>query len=104
MGLWKGSQPFPKLQIWDSSNLWEFAEYNFKFEWNDRKFSQTGRKHCAKKEKLLITSNFSFSNSVFERLVLQTGKNQGLFGKGKSTLWEIKNKRTMMVLHRSPEY
>ena len=27
-------------------------------------------------------SNFSFSYSVFKRLVLQTHKNQGLFGKG----------------------
>ena len=27
-------------------------------------------------------SNFSFSYSVFKRLVLQTRKNQGLFGKG----------------------
>ena len=41
-----------------------------------------GRKHCGKKEKLLVTSNFSFSNSVFKRLELQTRKNQGLFGKG----------------------
>ena len=36
------------------------------------------------KEKLLVTSNFSFSHSVFKRLVLQTRKNQGLFGKGLS--------------------
>ena len=34
------------------------------------------------KEKLLVTSNFSFSHNVFKRLVLQTRKNQGLFGKG----------------------
>ena len=34
------------------------------------------------KEKLLIMSNFSFSHSVFKTLVLQTRKNQGLFGKG----------------------
>ena len=27
-------------------------------------------------------SNFSFSHSVFKRLVLQTHRNQGLFGKG----------------------
>ena len=33
------------------------------------------------KEKLLITSNFSFSHGVFKRLELQTCKNQGLFGK-----------------------
>ena len=30
----------------------------------------------------LIASNFSFSHIVFKRLVLQTRKNQGLFGKG----------------------
>ena len=34
------------------------------------------------KEKLHVMSNFSFCNSVFKRLVLQTRKNQGLFGKG----------------------
>ena len=33
-------------------------------------------------EKLLVTRNFSFCRSVFKRLVLQTRKNQGLFGKG----------------------
>ena len=39
-------------------------------------------KTLREKEKLLVTSNFSFSHSVFKRLVLQTRKNQGLFGKG----------------------
>ena len=34
------------------------------------------------KEKLLVTSNFSFSHSVFYRFVLQALKDQGLFGKG----------------------
>ena len=34
------------------------------------------------KEKLLVTSNFFFFHSVFKRLVQQTRKNQGLFGKG----------------------
>ena len=33
-------------------------------------------------EKFLMTSNFSFSHSVFKRLVLHTRKNQGFFGKG----------------------
>ena len=33
------------------------------------------------KEKLLVTSNFSFSRSVFKRIGLQTRKNQGLFEK-----------------------
>ena len=33
------------------------------------------------KEKLLATSNFSFSHSVLKRFVLQTSKTQGLFRK-----------------------
>ena len=44
--------------------------------------SPKGQKTLWKKVKLLVTSNFTFSHSVFERLVLQTRKNQGLFGKG----------------------
>ena len=40
-----------------------------------------GRKHWVK-EKLLITSSFSLSRNVLKSLVLQTCKNQGLFGKG----------------------
>ena len=40
-----------------------------------------GQKTLWEKEKLLVTSNFSFSHSVFKRLALQTRKNQGLFGK-----------------------
>ena len=43
------------------------------------------------KEKLLVTSNFSFSHSVFKRIKLQTRKNHGLFGRGLKclTLMEI---------------
>ena len=33
-------------------------------------------------KKLFVTRNFSFSHSVFKRLILQPRKNQGLFGKG----------------------
>ena len=42
-----------------------------------------GRKRCGKRKKLLVSSNFNFSlsHSVFKRLVQQTHKNQGLFGK-----------------------
>ena len=46
--------------------------------------SPNGQKTLWEKEKLLITSNFSFSHSVFKRLVLLTRKNWGLFGKGLS--------------------
>ena len=66
--------------ILDSSKLKEFADDNFKFNENGRVL-HTVRKHW-EKEKLLVMSNFSFSHSVFKRLVLQTHKNQGLFGKG----------------------
>ena len=41
-----------------------------------------GLKTLWEKEKLLVTSNFSFSHSVFKRLVQKTRKKQGLFGKG----------------------
>ena len=44
--------------------------------------SPTGEKTLWEKEKLLVSSNFSFFHSVFKRPVLQTRKNQGLFGKG----------------------
>ena len=43
------------------------------------------------KENFLIMSNFSFSNNVFKRLLLQTGKNQGLFGKGWTTSWIVRS-------------
>ena len=46
--------------------------------------SLIGLKTLWEKEKLLVTSNFSFSRSVFKRLVQhwQTPKNKGLFWKG----------------------
>ena len=33
-------KPFPKRQILDSSKLKEFADYNFKYDENGRKFSK----------------------------------------------------------------
>ena len=53
------------------SNLKEVAES-----------SPKGQKTLWEKEKLLVTSNFSFSHSIFKRVEVQTRKNQGLFGKG----------------------
>ena len=44
--------------------------------------SPNGLEILWEKEKLLVTSNFSFSHSVFKRLFLQTHKNQGFFWKG----------------------
>ena len=44
--------------------------------------SPTWKKTPWVKEKLLVSSNFYFSHSVFKRLVPQTHKNKGLLGKG----------------------
>ena len=60
----------------------EFADDIFKFDENWQKAFQTGRKHCREKETLLVTSNFSFSHSVFKRHVLQRRTNKELFRKG----------------------
>ena len=54
--------------------------------WKWQKGLQAGKKHCGKKRILLVTSNFSFSHSVFKRLELRTRENQGLFGKGLTCL------------------
>ena len=59
-----------------------FADDNFKFHDNGGKFSNKVVKTLWEKEKLLVTSNFPFSHSVFKRLLLQTRKKKGLFGKG----------------------
>ena len=62
------------------SKLNEFADDNFKFDENGRKFLKQVENNVGKgeiahyeweKEKLLITSNFSFSHSVFKSPVLQ---------------------------------
>ena len=49
------------------------------------------KKTLREKEKLLVTSNFSFSHRVFKRVLLQTRKNQGLFGKGLNLYQITKN-------------
>ena len=68
----------------DSSKLFEFADDNFKFDENGGKLSRRVE-NTGKRRKVLITSSFSFSYSVFKRLVLQTRKNKGLFEKGLNT-------------------
>ena len=47
-----------------------------------RQFYQMDKNTPWEKEKLFVRSNFSFSHVVSKRLLLQTRKNQGLFGKG----------------------
>ena len=72
---------FPKRQILDSSEVEEFADGNFKFHENAKMYAKKVE-NTVGKEKLLLTSNFPFSHSVLKLLLLQTHKNQGLFGKG----------------------
>ena len=77
----KYSSPFSKRQILDSSKLKVFTGDNFKVDENNGS-SLKRYKTLWKKEKLLVTSNFSFSQGVFKRLLLQTCKKKGLFGEG----------------------
>ena len=57
-----------------------------------------GRKHSGEKEKLFVTSYFSFTHSVFKRLQLQTHKNMRSFGKGsKAFVNENSNVADMMI-------
>ena len=44
---------------------------------------------------MLVTSNFSFSHSVFKRLVLQTHENQGLFGKGLTATFQLSSEASL---------
>ena len=69
------SQPIPKRQILDSSKQKEFTDDNLMFHKKWQKVLQKDRKHCGKRR------NRSFSHGVYKRLLLQTRKNQGLFGK-----------------------
>ena len=87
--LWFLSLTFSQTTNFGRFQIERVCRRQFKIWWKWQKL-QEGWKHCGKKEKLLVTSNFSFSHSVFKRLVLQTCKNQGLFGKGlieQKTLW-----------------
>ena len=73
-------QPFPKKQILDSFKLKEFADDNFKFDENDRKFSRRVENTVGKGE-IACYEQFLCFPQCFKRLVLQIRKNQGLFGK-----------------------
>ena len=73
--------PFPKRQILDSSKLKEFADDNFKFNENGRKFFKRVENTGGKGE-IACHEQFLLFPQCFKRLVLQTYKNQGLSGKG----------------------
>ena len=62
----RASLSFPKRHILDSSKRKEFADDNFRFD-EMTESSPEGQKTLWEKVKLLVTSNFSFSYSVFKR-------------------------------------
>ena len=79
---------FRKREILDSPILKEFADDNFKFDENGRKFTQIPIEILLEKKKLLLTSNIFFP-SVFKRLKLHTHKSRCLFGKGLTVLLKL---------------
>ena len=70
------SKPIPKQQIVHSSKL-----RDFELDEGGRKFSKM-LENAEGKGEIAHYNNFSFFYSVFKRLVLQTRKKKGLFGKG----------------------
>ena len=70
-----------RLQILDSSKLKEFADDNFKFDENGRRLSKQVENIVGKAE-LLVTSNFSFSHTIFKTLVSQGRQKVSLCGNG----------------------
>ena len=74
----------------------EFADDNLKFDENSRKFSKWVG-NTVEKEKLHVTNNFSYSYSVFRRLILQTCEDQVLFGKGLKNI--TRNYEKYILLH-----
>ena len=65
--------PFPNDKFYTLPNRKSLQTTISNLTKMEKKVLQTGTK--------LVMSNFSFSKSVFKILVLQTRKNQGLFGK-----------------------
>ena len=91
--------PFPKRQILGSSKLKEFADNNFKFDENGRKFPKWVENSVGKGEIACYKQFLLFPHSVFKRLVLQTRKNQGLFGKGLTLNVDIAFSKAVLMSH-----
>ena len=71
-----------QTRSFDSLEMKDFEEYNFKLGGNGKKFSKRVKKHYGKRRNCSLRAIPPFSHSVFKRLVLQTCENQDLFGKG----------------------
>ena len=58
------------------------------------------RKHCGEKEKLLVTSNFSFSHRVFKRLVSQGHQKVSLCESGLTKLEAFEDDKKLKLMGR----
>ena len=95
---WPLLGPITRRQILDSSKLKGFADDNFKFDENGRKFSKWVA-NTVGKGKIAHYEQFLLFPQCFQKAFFP-GASKGVI------VWEwIKvDKRTMMVLYRSPEY
>ena len=85
---------FNFYRLFQTEGVCRFAD-NFEFDENGRKFLNRW-KTLWEKEKLLVTSNFSFSHSVFKRLVQHRRKKPWL-------VWLIENVgKEMNLPHSEP--
>ena len=73
-------KPFPKRQILDSSKLKEFADDNFKFDNNSKKFPKREENTVGNRE--IATSNFSFPTELSKHLHCRQVKTKACLGKG----------------------
>ena len=77
----------------------EFANDNFKFDENGRKFSKWVENSVGKGEIAHYEQISPFSPTVFfKRPVLQTHKNQGLFGKGLNVYFPINKQEPSYIM------
>ena len=84
--------PFPNDNVLNSSKLKEFADDNFKFDENDRKFTKWAENTVGKGE-IARHEQFLLSQSVFKRHIPQTRKNQGLSWEGLIQYWFENDKK-----------
>ena len=92
--------PFPNNKFWTFPN-WKSLQTNILNLIKMAESSVDGQETLWKKEKLLVMSNFSSSRIVFKRLVLQTRKNLGLFGKRLSE--QRLNFKHFIIIRFSPD-
>ena len=85
-----------------NDKFWTFQQKEFadKFEIKMAESSRKGKK-AQWEEKLLVKSNFSFSHCLCKRLVLQTCKNKGFFGKGLRHIFDLRFGALIFLAHLS---